>query len=147
MHHSILGSHTTHTTYKNTPHTDHMQSTKHFWYYTIQITHHTRTHCKTPHRTHSSQHTTQIPPSSLIDFVATSTAPSLLGTYGARAYGQKLQHTVGDSCPTKSAAETQDPRSRIIPMGLEDFVPPVTQRVDPSGAHERRLGGGMGVCV
>ena len=65
-------------------------------------------------------------------------------TYGVSTYGQNLQHRDGASCPTKSAAETQDPRSRTIPTGFEDLVPPVMQIELPSGAQQRRLEGWEG---
>ena len=59
--------------------------------------------------------------------------------YGARTYGQNLQHTEGASCPTKSAAHTQVPRKSTIPTGFDDLVPPVMHRELPSGAQETRL--------
>lgn len=65
----------------------------------------------------------------------------LEGAYGVSTYGQNLQHTDGASCPTRSAMQIQDPRFSTIPTGFEDFVAAVTQREEPSGAQDNRLGG------
>ena len=78
-----------------------------------------------------------------LSFVLLLPAP---GMYGASTYGQNLQHTDGASWPTKSAAQTQEPRKRTIPTGFEDLVPPVIHRELPSGAHETRLKWGRLQC-